>query len=242
MGKEAIMAGDKTMHTGRDSVKITGSTVLVPHGEYEYKVDKLFFSAVKEEEWLNMLAGKGYRLVRRSFTGYIFVVDKTAAQYYYSMYLLPSQAESDYAKHCIENCSGYDTEPICTFSNKAYFKTPLGECSDGVVNAAVGKRSHLRRAFAFHFGLLLFCLGLLCYNLIYWVRFDALGVVADKSKFIWKVALNLEFLFGSYPTTPYISVCMVFVLLCIPFTVYYLDQCIYSNAFLRNVKKVWQKK
>lgn len=242
MGKEEIMAGEKTLHTGRDSVKITGSTVLVPHGEYEYKVDKLFFSAVKEEEWLNMLAGKGYQLVRRSFTGYIFVADKTAGRYYHSLYLLPSQAESDYAAHCIENVSGYGTEPVCTFSNKAYFRTPIGESSDGVVNAAVGKRGHLRRAFAFHFGLLLFWLCLLCYNLIYWVRFDSLGVTVDKSKLIWRVAINLESIFGSYPTTPYISVCILFVVLCIPFTVYYFDQYVYSGKFLRNVKNTWQKK
>ena len=93
------MAGTNNLSSVRTNVKIDNSTVLIPHGEAEYKVDKLFFSAVKEEEWLNLLASRGYALVGRKFTGYIFAVDKVAAKYYYSVCLLPAPAEAEYSEH-----------------------------------------------------------------------------------------------------------------------------------------------
>lgn len=223
-------------------IKLNGSTILVPHGENEYKVDKLFFSAVKEEEWLNFLASKGYALVGRKFTGYIFAVDKYADKYYYSVCLLPAPATTDYAEDFIDNRSSEPTFPVCTFANKSYQKALYGSFDEGVVSDAVNKRKHLLRAFSVHFGLLLFALSLLCYNLSYWVRFDSAGIEADKSALIWKLALNLTSIFGSYPTTPYISLCIFFVLALIPFTVYYFDQFMYSKSFVKKVKDKWQKK
>lgn len=236
------MAGTNNLSSARTNIKIDNSTVLIPHGEAEYKVDKLFFSAVKEEEWLNLLASRGYALVGRKFTGYIFAVDKVAAKYYYSVCLLPAPAEAEYSEHYMAEKSGHKTHPVCTFSNKAYYRTAVEESGEGVVIDATAKSKHLKRAFAFNFGLLLFWLGLLCYNITYWVRFDSAGVAADKSSFIWKLAIDMSDLLGSYPTTPYIVVCAFLVALCIPFTVYYFDQYMYSRSFLAKVNKAWRKK
>ncbi len=236
------MADQITNLNSRTQIKINGS-VFVPHGEYEYKFDKLFFSAIKEEEWLNAIAKKGYMLVGRKFTGYIFKPDKNASKYYYSVCLLPAPDVSDYSEMYIEKKSGHKTQPVCTFSNKAYFMVPLNEDSEGIVNDAIGKRKHLRRAFAFHAGLLMFFLSLLCYNFAHWVYFDAAGIFADRTLEISKFTIiDLTSVLGKYPTTPYISILIVLVVLCIPFTVYYFDQFMYSRSFLNKVKEVWQKK
>lgn len=226
----------------RTNIKIGGSTLLVPQGESEYKADKLFFSAIKEEEWLNLLASEGYALVGRKFTGYVFTPDKNAGKYYYSVCLLPAQAEADYAEHYMKEKSGHSAPPVCTFSNKAYYRTPTGTKDDGIVADAVLKLKHLRRAFAFHFGFLLFWLGLLCYNLAYWVRFDAAGATVGNKPAIWKFAPDLSRWLGDYPTTPYISLFIVAVILCVPFTVYYFDQYMYSRSFLKNAKSTWEEK
>ncbi len=223
-------------------IKIDGTTVLTPYGDGSYMADKLFFSAVKEEEWLCYMASKGYALKGRKFKGYIFDRDANASKYYYSVCLLPAQAETDYAKDYMENKSKHGTSPVCTFSNKAYYRTPVTEKSNGIVNDAVLKYKHLRRAFAFHFGFLLFWLGLLCYNISYWVRFDAAGVTVEKKAAIWKYTINMTKFFGNYPTTPYISLFICIVILCIPFTVYYLDQFMYSRFFLKRVQKIWRKR
>lgn len=236
------MADNKANVTVRKPIKLGSSTVLVPHGENEYKADKLFFSAIKEEEWLNYLASRGYALVGRKFTGYIFQEDKFAGKYYYSVCLLPAPAETDYAESFINSRSDEPSVPVCTFSCKSYQKVLKGGYDDGVVNDAINKGKHLMRAFLVHFGLLMFALGMLCYNMSYWVRFDAAGVDAITSNTIWKLAINLSTLFGSFPTTPYISICMVLVIAFIPFTVYYFDQFMYSKSFVKRIRDTWQKK
>ena len=226
----------------RQKVSVGKSTKLVPYGDAEFKADKLFFSPVKEEEWINSLASQGYALVGRKFAGYIYEANKYADRYYYSVSLLPAQAETEISESVIEERAKRSAYPVCTFSDKAYYKTPLAELGEDIVKDAAQKRRHLKRTFIFNLCVLAFFLGLLCYNMVYWTRFDAAGITADKSAVIWKFAINMSALFGNSPATPYISICLVCTLLAMPFTIYFFDQYMYSRAFEKTVKKACQGK
>lgn len=217
------------------------SVALLPcndeiNGSPCYRVDKLFFSPVKEEEWLNSMAASGYVLVGRKFSGYIFAVDGCAENYYYSLCSLSTSAESESSQAVIEKRVAMGSELVYTYGNKAYFKTPveaLGEC-DGIAFDSASKHRHLRGVFAFNAGLMCFWLGLLCYNLVYWVRFDSAGVtVTEKTSLLWKFTIDMSSVFGDYPTTPYISLFLVLTVLCIPFTVYFFDQYLYARRLSR---------
>ncbi len=229
----------KTNSTGSEKVVINKSTTLKPYGkEGHYKVDKLFFSAVAEEEWLNLLAESGFVLVERKVSGYIFTKSPEAKKYYYSVYCSSVSAEAETSRNLIEKRLSADVQLLYTYSNKIYYKTLLKseESYKGIAEDAASKRRRLRLAFSFNAGLLCFFLGLLCYNLIYWVRFDSAGVLdVKKEAMIWDLTIDMSSIFGDYPTTPYISLFLVLSALCIPFTVYFLDQYLYSRRFEKNV-------
>ncbi len=199
-------------------------------------VDKLFFSPVKEEEWLNSMAACGYVLVKRKFSGYIFAVDGYANQFYYSVCSLAAPAESEASQAIIKKRVAMGSDLIYTYGNKAYFRTPVvmtGVCA-GITHDSVSKLRHLRGLLAFNASLMFFWLGLLCYNLIYWVRFDSAGVtVTEKTGLLWKFTIDMSAIFGDYPTTPYISLFLVLTVLFIPFTVYFLDQYLYARRLVK---------
>lgn len=209
------------------------------------KIDKLFFSAVKEEEWLNSMAAKGLVLESRKLSGYIFTASPDAAKYYYSVCQLPASNESEISRDIISKRINDGAVLLYAYANKAYFVTPLKntDAFGGVLKDAESKRRHLKGTLAFNASLLAFWLGLLCYNLIYWVRFDSAGVIAEKKEgILWNYTIDMSAIFGDYPTTPYISLFIVLTVLCIPFTVYFLDQYLYSRRFVKTAFELWAKK
>lgn len=234
--------------TNKDGrIKIDGSTILVPCADDKtlYRADKLFFSSVKEEEWLNLLASNGYILVKRKLSGYVFTTSTVAGDYYYSVYNLPASAESEVSQAIIASRIKQGAEVVYTHANKAYFRTfnKNGISVTGIAIDAASKRGHIKRAFLFNSAMLCFWLGLLCYNLIYWVRFDSAGVVTgDKRIPLWDYTIDMTALFGDYPTTPFISLFLVLTVLFIPSTIYFLDQYLYSRCFEKDIAKVCTKK
>lgn len=222
-----------------ENVKINKSTTLKLYGnEGLYKVDKLFFSAVAEENWLNLLASNGFVLVKRMVSGYVFAKDAEADKYYYSVYVSTVSAEAEASQKLIKTRLGANVQLLYTRGNKIYYKSSLKDASayKGLAEDAASKRRHLRGVFAFNLGLLSFFLGLLCYNLIYWVRLDSAGAFDVKKEImIWDMTIDMSALFGDYPTTPYISLFLVLTVLSIPFTVYFLDQYLYSRRFEKSL-------
>lgn len=211
------------------------------------KLDKLFFSAVKEEEWLNSMAENGLVLAERKLSGYIFTSSPEASKYYYSVCQLPASHESEISRSIISKREGEGSVLLYTYANKAYFATLIKNTDAfafaGVLKDAEGKSRHLGGVLAFNASLLAFWLGLLCYNLIYWVRFDSAGVLVEKKdSLLWKYTIDMSSIFGDYPTTPYISLFIVLAVLCIPFTVYFLDQYLYSRRFVKVVSEICEKK
>lgn len=228
-------------------IVVDGSTRLIPCPDDKslYKTDKLFFSSVKEEEWLNTLASNGYVLVKRKLSGYVFTASGVAGDYYYSVYNLPANAESEVSTAIINSRVNQGAEVLCTRANKAYFRTSTKNSDgvSGIVTDAASKRGHIKRAFLFNSGMLCFWLGLLCYNLIYWVRFDSAGATVGTNRIpLWDYTIDMTALFGDYPTTPFISLFMVLTILFIPSTVYFLDQYLYSRRFEKDIARRCMKK
>lgn len=235
------MAGNTKDLNKREKIKINGSTTLTPYEENLYKVDKLFFSPVKEEQWLNLMASQGYAFEKRVFAGYIFSKDKQASGKYYSVVILPAPIESEISQKLVNERANVQGTPFYSYTNKAYYKTQIQKNGsfDGVLLAATTKRCHLRRLFLVHAAFLCFWLTLLCYNLIYWIRLDsASATVANKNGALWAYTIDMSGIFGNYPTTPYISLFIVLTLAFVPLTVYFLDQFLYSRRF----EEGWSKK
>lgn len=232
-----FLAKITAVYDDRGRAIIDKKTKLFPYKEDNlvlYKVDKLFFSSVKEEEWLNLLASKGYVLQKRKLSGYVFAFDASASEYYYSVCVLPAPAESEVSSAVIKERVKNGGELVYTYANKAYFRTDLkkDDAFAGVLSDATSKRRHIRNVFAFNASMLAFWLGLLCYNLIYWVRFDSAGVVdVEKKGVLWDYTIDMSAVFGDYPTTPYISLFLVLTVLFLPSVIYFLDQYLYSRRF-----------
>jgi len=236
---ERMIFLSKTSNIKDEKVVINKSTTLKPYGEDGmYKVDKLFFSAVAEEDWLNLLASHGFVLVKRMISGYVFAKDAEAKKYYYSVYVSTVSAEAEASQAVIEKRLGANVHLLYTHGNKIYYKSSLKDAAayKGLAEDAASKRRHLKGVFAFNAGLLSFFLGLLCYNLMYWVRLDSAGALdVKKDIMIWDFTIDMSAIFGDYPTTPYVSLFLVLTVLSIPFTVYFLDQYLYSRRFEKDL-------
>jgi len=244
--ERAVIMADKTNELSkREKVKINGNTTLVPYEDNLYKVDKLFFSPIKEEEWLNLMAANGYAFEKRVFAGYIFSKDKQASGRYYSVVILPAPMESEVSQKLVNERADVQGIPFYSYANKAYYITQKQKNSsyDGVLLAATTKRCHLRRVFLVHAAFLCFWLALLCYNLTYWIRLDsASATVTDKNGALWNYTIDMSGIFGNYPTTPYISLFIVLTLAFVPLTVYFLDQFLYSRRFEKGLAEKCAKK
>lgn len=213
------------------------------------KVDKLFASPVKEEQWLNKMAAEGLELVDRRLGGYCFAVSSNADLYYFTVaYTDVTSARhemSEETKILTDKLSG-GAQYILTYGTKVYYKTPKTVASDTVLCAAE-KRKTMRNHFFASMVFLLTFLSLLCYNLSYWVMFkvENIGVTFSdgqlsdyivKERSLWDYTIDLTKYFGEYPCTPHISLCLCLTVLAIPFAVFYLDQYLLSKSFEKAVK------
>lgn len=236
-----------TVNTGNK-----GNVNLIPAINGVYFATKLFFSAVNEELWLNKLASQGYEFCGRKFSKYYFKKNSSASNYYFSVgYSLVSSTKGELcdltkkeaAERVEKRCDIIDT--YCT---KVYYKTAItstgakSEASDVPSKDAASKRRHVRNRLAFNLGMFMFSLSLLCYNLMYWVRFSATnafvrydqGILNDyqeKEYSLWTITPDLRGWFGEYPCVPHISFFLCLTIIFLPFVVFYLDQYLYTKSF-----------
>lgn len=248
---------DKSV-SNKKCVVLNNATKLVPIDDQVFRADKLFASSVKEEIWLNSMAKEGYELCGRSFKGYMFVKNLKAAQRHFSVsYSTVSSSQGelcDITEKIVTGREELGGEFICAYSCKVYFKAEIkeGALPTSVKEDAAEKRRRLKYFFSFSTVMLLFFLTMLCYNLKYWVKFNAADVgvkfsegklndyiVKDKS--LWDYTLDMRKWFGEFPCTPHISFFLCLVVLTIPFVAYYLNQYLgakkYENALESRCKE-----
>lgn len=247
----------------KNLIKLSDGTEAFLQGNGVYCINKVFFSSVNEEKWLNFVASQGLELCGRAFGKYFFNKNTQADRYYYSVgYSLVSSSqgelcditEKEVNQRAEENCL-----LVCTYCTKVYYKTLVGGAgargvaSDAPAKDAASKRCHVRNRFVFNLVLFCFSLGLLCYNLMYWVRFNAsnyfvrftkdmLHDYQEKEFSIWDVTIDLRGWFGEFSCVPHISLFLFLSLLLLPFVVYYFDQYMYARSFEKSMMKKWAKK
>ncbi len=198
-------------------------------------VKKLWLSPVKEEEWLNKRAAEGFALVDRSFNAYTFNKAQLPKGYKYTVCYLQSAPSSETSEAYINERLENGSKLVCTFANYVYFLTPVSETND-IKADAKSKRSHLGNLLFLQGGITLFWVCMLCYNLLYWLRFSAAGTVfSNKSDFINKITIDLTSVFGNYKTTPYISFYLMLVIIFAPLTIYYIDAYIAARKYEKNI-------
>jgi len=225
-----------------------------------YIVRKMFLSAVDEEKWLNFMASQGYEFCSRKFSKYVFSKNNTANLYYFSVgYSLVSSSKGELCDLTAKEAEGRAAdrcELICTYVTKVYYKTASTaangktQVSDAPVEDAASKRRHVRNRFAFNLGMFIFSLSLLCYNLMYWVRFNAtnsfvkftngmLNDYQEKEHSLWDIVPDLRSWFGDYPCVPHISFFLCLTVVFLPFVVFYFDQYLYTKSFEKSLTKRW---
>ncbi len=235
-------------------VKLKDGTVLAADECGVFEVKKTILSVIDEEKWLNYMASQGFALCGRCFFGYRFERNPKASSYYFSVkFSSVSSSDDELCDLTSAEAKERDEEGsklVCTYCTKVYYKTVVkAEGTDVIVaEDAKNKRRQLKYYFAFAFSLMCFWLGLLCYNLMYLVRFEAAGATVTfkdgqlhdyivKEFSIWDIALDMSKWFGEFPCTPHISVFLCLTVLTLPFAVYYFDQYMYARAFEKLTKK-----
>ncbi len=242
-----------------------GTALLLQHNGL-YKAQKLFLSPINEEKWLNYMASKGYELCGRKISGYLFAKSPQANKSYYSVgYSAVSSSKgclNDLTKSEVEAREKENSTLACTYCTKVYYKTHniVGAntnnkgkscASDSPLNDAASKRAHIRNRFVFFLTMFCFFLGLLCYNLMHWVRFSTTGVYVkftggllndyiEKEHSLWDITFDLRGWFGNYPCVPHISLFLGLTIVFIPFAVYYLDQYLYARNFEKQLQLRWK--
>ncbi len=223
-----------------------------------YKVDRLFFSPVSEEKWLNRMASFGYGFVERTMSGYIFEKDSFAANRYYSVGFtkVSSSADelSDITAADVKKRSEKGDAFITTYGTKIYYKTSRVNETSMVESDAVSVQRHAFNGLAFWFSILFLWLGLLCYNLVYWVRFNSMGVFAKftdgnlhdyitKDHSLWDITFDISDFVGNYPNAPHISLFALLTLITLPFAAMYLDLYLSTRKHTCLIReKQWAKK
>ncbi len=246
--------------TDTNIIKLKDGTKLSLQRNGYYAVDKLFASAVNEEKWLNLMASQGYEFCRRKLGKYIFSKNNIANMYYFSVgYSLASSSQGELCDLTAKEAKSRSVnrcELICTYVTKVYYRTASTaanskmEVSDAPLEDAASKRRHVRNHLAFNLGMFIFSLCLLCYNLMYWVRFNATnafvrfsnGMLHDyqeKEHSLWDIVPDLRSWFGDYPCVPHISFFLCLTVLFLPFVVFYLDQYLYTKSFEKSLTKRW---
>lgn len=243
-------------------ITLGDGTRLTEQSDGCFRGFKLFFSVINEEKWLNYMALQGYELKERRVTGYCFGLNKAAKGNYFSVkYSVSSSTKDCLCDVTAEEAAGRaekSSKIITTYCTKTYYKTPVGSASEQTddfvpFEDAANKRRQMKYRFAFSFGLLCVFLGLLCYNLMYWIRFNAgwnyakysggvLHDYKDKEHSLWEFTKDLSDKLGAFPCTPHISLFSLFTLLTIPFVIYYFDQYMYSRSFEKQLHRQWKRK
>lgn len=246
----------------KKTITLGDGTKLMDMGDGSYKAFKFFLSAVAEEKWLNRMAAYGYEFVERTVSGHIFVCNNLADELYFSvMFSSVSSSKGELCDITAAEASARKeegSELITTYRTKVYYKTARKEASSSAapVKDAENKRRHMRNVFVFNFSMLCFFLGLLCYNLMYWVRFSASNTLAEviknpdgsyiledyisKEYSLWNYVYDLSDSLGKFPSTPHVFVFACLTLVFVPFAIYYLDQYLYARKFEKNIKTLWK--
>ncbi len=199
---------------------------------------KLFFSPVKETQWLNSMAENGLFLESRSFMNYKFSSSTARPnKYVYSVRYFDTAPSSEDSVKYINTRIEKGSLVVCSYANYVYFLTPDTD-TESLLDDASKDRSHMGNLLFLHGGLLLFWLGMMCYNIVQWLNFTAAEYTSTApDDFIHKITIDLTGVFGNYKTTPYISLYLMLALICTPFAVYYLDAYLGAKKNERAIKR-----
>lgn len=201
---------------------------------------KFFASPVKEQKWLNAMAQSGFVFVNKVDCNYYFEPDEIAHSLNYSVEFLELPAETEESKLYFAEREELDEHFICASGLKAYFTTKGEFSSDSELNAASTRRVYFRdRALVFG-SIYALLLGLLTYNLIKWVQFDAMGYVSSESvSFLKKITLDLSGFFGDYPTTPMIAFLLPLLVLSFVPTFWFLEEYLSAKKTENALKRAY---
>ena len=212
------------------------------HGGILLKYKKLFASPVKEQKWLNTMAKSGFVFVNKVDNNYYFEPDEVAPSLNYSIEFLELTAETEESKQYFSEREARGEHFICASGLKAYFATKGEFSADSELNAASTRRVYFRdRALVFG-SVYALLLGLLTYNLIKWVQFDAMGYVSSESvSFLKKITLDLSGFFGDYPTTPMISFLLPLLVLSFVPTFWFFEEYLSAKKTEKALKLTYIK-
>lgn len=190
----------------------------------QFKKNKLCLSPIKEAQWLNSMAQEGMYLESRSVLTYKFSnIDTRPRKTVYSVRFFDTPPSSDVSKKYIDKRIQNGSVLVCTYSNYAYFLTPTDDV-ETLADDAKQNRSHIGNFLFLYAGILLLWLGLMCYNIVQWVRFVAAEYTkVNLDDFIHDFTFDLSGIFGDYKTTSYISLYLMLAIIFIPISVYYFD-------------------
>lgn len=202
------------------------------------KYKKFFLSPVKEEAWLNSMAKSGLILVNKADTNYYFEQDENASSYRYSIEFLELVADTEESRAYFAQREAMGEYYVCSAGLKAYFATKDGFKTESCLKAAETRRIYFRdRALVFS-SIYFVILGLLTYNLIKWVQFDAQGLDGmDALGFIAKAMPWLSDYFGNYPSTPLIILFLFLLVLVFVPTFWFVEEYISAKKAEAVLKK-----
>ena len=140
------------------------------------RVFRLMFDFERAEEWLNVMASRGWMM--ESFICGLFTFSKgTPGDYYYRMELLPHYAGSAANKPYLSFAEETGVELVCVWVKWAVYRKKASEGTFDIYTDASSRLAHYRRAFRF---LLFFCL--VEWGLALWAGCSLIyALLADRS-------------------------------------------------------------
>lgn len=141
---------------------------------------RLFWSADKEEAWLNRMASKGYALTDYFWARYVFE-ETDPGEYIYRLDLLDGSAKSPEGTDYIRFLEGSGAELVATYMRWVYFRKKAGDGSFELYTDLPSRYARLKKLR--HFYSALTTLELLCgvvnlsISLLYFLSGDAVSLI-----------------------------------------------------------------